>query len=65
MCQSSKKIKDFHNNLNVKRITGNRKFWQTIKLNFIEMTFKDERTTLVDGDVIKEEKNSNIILKKL
>ena len=49
----------------MKRITGNRKFWQTIKLNFTEMTLKDERTSLVDGDVIKEEKNSKIILKKL
>ena len=49
----------------MKRITGNRKFWQTIKLNFSEMTLKDERTSLVDGDVIKEEKNSKIILKKL
>ena len=49
----------------MKRITGNRKFWQTIKLNFTEMTLKDERTSLVDGDVIKEEKNSKIILKIL
>ena len=49
----------------MKRLTGNRKFCKTIKLNFTEMTLKDERTSLVDGDVIKEEKNSKIILKKL
>ena len=47
----------FYNNLNVKRITDNRKFWQTIKPNFIDKTLKDERITFVDkGKVIIEEK---------
>ena len=48
----------FYNNLNVKKITDNRKFWQTIKPNFTDKTLKDERITLVDGDkVMTEEKN--------
>ena len=50
--------KDFYNNLNVKRITVNRKFWQTIKPNFTGKTLRDERRTLVEGDkVITEEKH--------
>ena len=53
-----KSKKDFYNNLNVKRITDNRKFWQTIKPNFTDKTLRDERTTLVEGDkVITEEKH--------
>ena len=45
-------------NLNVKRITDNRKFWQTIKPNFTDKTFKDNIINLVDGDkVITEEKD--------
>ena len=50
--------KDFYNNLNVKRITGNRKFWQTIKPNFTDKTLKDERINLVEGvNIITEEKD--------
>ena len=45
-----KSKKDFYNNLNVKRITVNRKFWQTIKPNFTDKTLRDERVTLVEGD---------------
>ena len=42
----------------MKKITDNRKFWQTIKPNFTDKTLKDERITLVDGDkVMTEEKN--------
>ena len=42
----------------MKRITDNRKFWQTIKPNFADKTLKDERMTLVDGGkVITEEKD--------
>ena len=53
-----KSKKDFYNNLNVKRITDNRKFWNNIKPNFTDKTFRDERITLVEGDkVIKEEKH--------
>ena len=53
-----KSKKDFHNNLNVKRITDNRKFWQTIKPNFTDKTLRDERITLVEGDkVITEQKH--------
>ena len=56
LLRKSKKV--FYNNLNVKRITNNRKFWQTIKSNFTDKTFKDERITLVDGGkVITEEKD--------
>ena len=53
-----KSKKDFYNNLNVKRITDNRIFWQTIKPNFTDKTLRDERITLVEGDkVITEEKH--------
>ena len=49
--------KNFYNNFNVKRITDNRKFRQTIKPNCTDKTLKDERITLVEGDkVITEEK---------
>ena len=48
----------FYNDLNVKRITDNRKFWQTITPNFADKTLKDERRTFVEGDkVITEEKD--------
>ena len=33
-----KSKKDFHKNLNVKRITDNRKFWQTINPPFTDKT---------------------------
>ena len=33
-----KSKKDFHKNLNVKRITDNRKFWQTINPHFTDKT---------------------------
>ena len=53
-----KSKKNFYNNLNVKRIMDNIKFWQTIKPNCTDKTLKDERTTLVEGDkFITEEKN--------
>ena len=42
----------------MKKITDNRKFWQTIKSNFTDKTLKDERISLADGDkVITEEKD--------
>ena len=53
-----KSKKDIYNNLNVKWITDNRKFCQTIKPNFTGETVKDERTTVVEGDkVITEERD--------
>ena len=53
-----KSKKNFYNNLNVKRITDNRKNWQTIKRNCTDKTLKDERITVVEGDkVITEEKD--------
>ena len=36
-----KKCKVFYNNLNLKRITDYKKFWQTIKLNFADKTLND------------------------
>ena len=43
----------------MKRITDNRKFWQTIKPNFTDKTLKYERITLVEGGkVITEEKDA-------
>ena len=57
-----KSEKNFYNNLNVKRIPDNNKFWKTIKSNFTAKTLKDERITLVEGDkVITKEKD---VLKK-
>ena len=35
-----KSKKDFYNNPNVKRISDNRKFWQTMKPNFTDKTSK-------------------------
>ena len=54
-----RKSKNFYNNLNVKRMTDNRKFWQTIKPNCVDKTLKDERITLVEEyKAITEEKRS-------
>ena len=58
LLRKSKKV--FYNNINVKRITDKRNFWQTIKPSLTDKTFKDERITLVYGD-----NNSRIILSKL
>ena len=53
-----KSKKNFYNNLNVKRATDNREFWQTIKPSFNDKTRKDVWITLVDRDkVITEEKD--------
>ena len=50
--------KNFYNNFNVKGITDNRKFWQTIKPNCTDKTLKDERITLFEGEkVVTEEKD--------
>ena len=55
-----KSKKNFYN-LNVNRVTDNRKFWQTIKSNCTDKTLKDERITLVEGEkVITEEKDVKI-----
>ena len=46
----------------MKRVTDNRKFWQTIKPNLTDKTPRDERITLADGDkVITEEKFTILI----
>ena len=59
-----KSKKNFYNNLNVNRVTDNRKFWQTIKSNCTDKTLKDERITLVEGDkVLTEEKDEVKIFK--
>ena len=61
-----KSKRDFYHDLNVKRTTenlsfiiyNNRRFWQTIKPSFTGKTLKDERITLIDGDmIITEEKD--------
>ena len=41
-----KSKKDFHKNLNVKRITDNRKFWQTINPHFTDKTLHDTLSRL-------------------
>ena len=58
-----KSKKNFYSNLNVKRITDNRKFWQTVKPHFPNKTLNDERITLAEGvKVVTEEKD---VVKKL
>ena len=48
----------------MRRITDQRKFWQTIKPNLTDKTLKDERMTLADGDkFITEEKDAVIKFK--
>ena len=48
----------------MRRITDQRKFWQTIKPNLTDKTLKDERITLADGDkFITEEKDAVIKFK--
>ena len=44
--------KEFHNNLNVRKITDNKSFWKTITPNFTDKTLKDERIVLVEDDEI-------------
>ena len=56
--------KDFYNNLSARRITNNRKFWQTILPNFTDKTLKDEWITLVDGDKVKTEEK-DVVKKKV
>ena len=47
----------------MKRITDNRKFWQTVKPHFTNKTLNDERITLAEGiKVVTEEKD---VVKKL
>ena len=41
----------------MKRITDNRKLWETIKPNFTDKTLKEERIYLVDRDKVITEKN--------
>ena len=43
---------DFYNNLNVKKVTDNKHFWKTIKPNFTDKVFKDERIVLVEDDQV-------------
>ena len=50
----------------MKRITNNRKFWQTIKPNFTDKSLKDDRITTVEGDkVIAEERDVLKLFKDL
>ena len=47
--------KEFYNNLEVKSVTDNRRFWKTIKPNFSDKSLKDEKITLVENDKIVSE----------
>ena len=50
----------------MKRITNNRKFWQTIKPSFTDKSLKDDRITTVEGDkVIAEERDVLKLFKDL
>ena len=44
--------KEFYNNLNVKYITENKLFRNTIKPSFTDKTLKDERITLVENNKV-------------
>ena len=48
---------------NVKSITDNRTFWQTIKPNFTDKTLKDEGITLFDGGQVETEEKD--VVKKI
>ena len=43
---------EFYNNLNVKYITENKLFWNTVKPSFADKTLKDERITLVENNKV-------------
>ena len=47
-----KTIKEFYNNLNVKYITENKLFLNTVKPSFADKTLKDERITLVENNKV-------------
>ena len=48
--------KTFYNALDVKKVSDNKTFWKTIKVNFTEKTIKDQKITLVEKEtVISEE----------
>ena len=51
-----KSKKDFYNNLSVKRITDNRKFWQTIKPNYNNKTQRRENNACRRRQVYKRRK---------
>ena len=56
--------KDFYNNLNVKKVTGNKYFWKIINLNFTDKILKDEKIIPVeDNKVITAETYSAKIFK--
>ena len=56
--------KDFYNNLNVKKVTGNKYFWKTINLNFTDKILKVEKIIPVeDNKVITAETYSVKIFK--
>ena len=44
--------KEFYNNLNVKYITKNKRFWKTVKPSFTDKNLKDERITLVENNKV-------------
>ena len=44
--------KEFYNNLNVKYITKNKRFWKTVKPPFTDKNLKDERITLVENNKV-------------
>ena len=44
--------KEFYDNLNVKYITENKLFWETVKPSFTDKTLKDERITLVQNNKV-------------
>ena len=44
--------KDFFNNLDVKRVTDNKKFWKTVKPCLTDKTLKEERITITENEKV-------------
>ena len=42
--------KDFYNNLNMKKVTGNKHFWKTIKPNFTDKVLNDKDDKVITAD---------------
>ena len=47
-----KEIKSFYNNLDIKFVTDNRKFWKTVKPLFSDKHFSNNKITLLEGEEI-------------
>ena len=50
--------KDFFSNLDVKRVTNNKHFWETVKPCLTDKTLRDERITIIKNEkVVSDERH--------